>query len=183
MLEVRCEQARESFGRQVDLLEQERLAAGEAEPLEVERRRAELELERVRRPPRRPIPAEPRSSRVVGSRPRVCISSVKLRLPPKFELEAGMEDERAAAAGPLDALLAGELRERPPDGDQAAAVALGELALGRQPVARLPLARVERGHQVEIDLVVQRDGTELEPETGHRRAWILLRAARMVITL
>jgi hypothetical protein len=31
--------------------------------------------------------------------------------------------------------------------------------------------------------VVQRDGTELEPEAGHRRAWILLRAARMVITL
>ena len=35
--------------------------------------------------------------------------------------------------------------EGAPDGDQAAAVARGELALGRQPVAGAPLAGVERG--------------------------------------
>ena len=70
-----------------------------------------------------------------------------------------MEDERPAAAGPLDALLAGKLHECPANGDQAAAVALRQLALSRQPVAWPPLVRVEGRHQVEIDLVVQRNGT------------------------
>ena len=50
VLEIAGEQAREPLGRQVDLLEQVRLAAGEAEPLEVERRRAGLQVERRRRP-------------------------------------------------------------------------------------------------------------------------------------
>ena len=105
----------------------------------------------------------------------------------------GWSDERAAAAGPLEALLAGQLAQRAPDGDQAAAVALRELALGRQPVAGAPFARVEGGAQVEIDLVVQRDGSELEPEACHavasgppcdrRRGSGLARLAILLITL
>ena len=47
VLEVRRQQPREPLGGQVDLLEQQRLAVGEAQPLEVERRRAELEPEGV----------------------------------------------------------------------------------------------------------------------------------------
>ena len=52
------------------------------------------------------------------------------------------------------------------DGDQAAAVAARELALGGQAVARRPLARIEGGPQVKIDLVVQRDG----PSSSRKRA-------------
>ena len=60
VLEVRGEQAREPLGRQVDLLEEQRLAAGEPEPLDVQRRRAGLEVRaRSRRPRRRP-PGAPR---------------------------------------------------------------------------------------------------------------------------
>src|SRR5437667_66919 len=90
---------------------------------------------------------------------------------------------RRRPARPLDPLFASQLGERPSDRDEAAPVALGQLALGRQPVAGPPLVGIERGDQVDVDLVMERDGTELEPEAGHRRAWILLRAARMVITL
>ena len=79
-----------------------------------------------------------------------------------------MQDERAAAARPLESLLADQLAERPPDGDQAAAVALRQVALGGQPVARAPLALVEGGLQVQVDLVVERDRAELESVTCHR---------------
>jgi hypothetical protein len=166
----------------VDLLEEERLAASEPEPLDVQRRRAELELEaRGDRlasglGPRRDQPGgrvEAAGMHLVGEAP----------VATEVQVETAMEDERSAAARSLDALLAGELGQCAPDGDQAAAVLRRELALRRQPVARFPLVGIQSGHKVEIDLVVQRDGTELEPETGHRRAWILLRAARMVITL
>ena len=58
--------------------------------------------------------------------------------------------------------------ERAPDGDEAAAVALRQVALRGQPVARAPLTLVEGGLQVQVDLVVQRDRAELESETCHR---------------
>jgi hypothetical protein len=80
-----------------------------------------------------------------------------------------MEDERAPPPRSLQTLLANELRERTPDRDQAAAVAGGKVAFGWEAIARLPLPAVECGAQVEIDLVVQRDGTELEAEAGHLR--------------
>ena len=82
-------------------------------------------------------------------------------------LDAGRQDEGAAPAGPFEATLAGELVERAPDGDQAAAVATGQLAFGWESVARLPLAGVDGGLQVQVDLVVQRDGTELQSVARH----------------
>ena len=84
-----------------------------------------------------------------------------------------MEDERAAASSPLQALFTDELAEGTSDGDQAAAVALGEIPFRRQLVARLPFARVQGGLQVQVDLVVQRDGAEFEPEASHRCGRVL----------
>src|SRR4029453_2147775 len=57
--------------------------------------------------------------------------------------------------------------ERPPDRDHRAAVASGQLTLGGQAIAVLQVTGVERGLQVQVDLVVQRHGTELEPVLGH----------------
>src|SRR5512147_234884 len=189
-LEIRSEQARKPFRRQGDLLEQERLAIGQAEPLEVERRRPELDVER-------------RGDRLAGrlgsgrheARLRIQAASLHLlgerQVPGEVPVDPGMEDERAATAGPLQASLADELAERPPDGDEAAAVADRQVALGREPVAGLPLARVEGGLEVQVDLVVERDRAELESETGHRRAGTSaegrrlrgLRERRLLITL
>ena len=45
VLEVAGQQAREPLGRQVDLLEQVGLAAGQAQPFEIQGRRAGLQLE------------------------------------------------------------------------------------------------------------------------------------------
>jgi hypothetical protein len=64
--------------------------------------------------------------------------------------------------------LAGQLGEGAANGDQAAAVPLRELALRREEIAGTPFARVERRTKVQVDLVVKRDGTELESEAGHR---------------
>ena len=73
-----------------------------------------------------------------------------------------------ATARALEPPLAGELAQRAPDGDQAAAVArASSRSVGRRSPGA-PLAGVERRAQVEVDLVVQRDGTELESEAGHR---------------
>ena len=83
-------------------------------------------------------------------------------------VDARMEDERAAASSPLQALFTDQLAEGPSDGDQAAAVALGEVPFRRQLVARDPLAGVKGGLQVQVDLVVQRDGAVSELESRHR---------------
>jgi hypothetical protein len=72
------------------------------------------------------------------------------------------------AAAALHAPLAGELRQGPPDRDEAAAVAGGELAFRREEVAGTPFACIERRAEVEVDLMMKRDGTELESEAGHR---------------
>ena len=79
-----------------------------------------------------------------------------------------MEHERAAAARPFEPLLAGQLAQGAPHGDQAAAVARRQVAFRRQAIAGLPLARIQRREQVQIDLVMQRDRAELESEAGHR---------------
>ncbi len=102
-----------------------------------------------------------------------------------------MEHERAPTTRPLHPALANQLAERPPDGDQAAPVARRQVALGRKTIAGAPLGVVEGGLQVQVDLVAQRDGAELESETGHRRAGDLgrgsmipgLRGRRLLITL
>jgi hypothetical protein len=182
VLEIRSEQTREPLGRQVDLLEEERLSAGQPETLEIEGRRAELEIEgrgdsltcRLR-------PSGDQARRRIESAGQHLIGEAAIAT--EVQVEARMENERSAPSRPLDPLLASQLRERAPDGDQAAAISLSQFAFGREPVARPPLIGIESGDQVEVDLVVERDGTELEPEAGHRRAWDLLRAARMVITL
>ena len=59
------------------------------------------------------------------------------------------EDECAAPAGAFESQFANELAQRAPDGDQAAAIAEGEVALGRQAIAGSPFARVEGRLQVE----------------------------------
>ena len=81
------------------------------------------------------------SSSVRGCRPRSSISSAKLNVEVRSRTIRGRRHERAPAAGPLQALLAGEVGQGPADRDQAAAVALGELALRRQAVARPPSRR------------------------------------------
>ena len=48
VLQVGCQQTREPLGRQVDLLEEDRLAAREPQALEVQRRRTRLQAERLR---------------------------------------------------------------------------------------------------------------------------------------
>ena len=52
---------------------------------------------------------------------------------------------------------AGELLERPPDGEPVDAVALGEPRLGLQPLARRQLRPVDAGDEVLRDLPVERD--------------------------
>ena len=73
-----------------------------------------------------------------------------------------------AAAGPFDPSLAYQLTQRVADGDQAAAISCSQLALGGQTASRPELARFERSLKVEIHLVVQRDGPNLELEPCHR---------------
>jgi hypothetical protein len=99
----------------------------------------------------------------------------------EVQLDARTEHERATAASPLDPPLPSELRQRPPHRDEAAAVATGQLPLGRQAVARPPLAVVQGAEQVEVDLVMEGNGTELETVASQRS--VLLRALRLMITL
>ena len=58
-------------------------------------------------PPRRPAPSRAATTRVSGSRPRLCISLGERLAAAEVELEAGVEDERAPAARPLDAASRG----------------------------------------------------------------------------
>jgi len=44
--------------------------------------------------------------------------------------------------------------------------AIVELPLGRNPIARLQLTAIQRSLQVQVNLVVQRDGTKLQPVVG-----------------
>ena len=92
----------------MDLLEQQRLAVGQAQPLEVERRRAGLEPERGR----------DGLTRGLGpgrDQPRRRVEAARLHLLGERELagevavDPRMEDERAAAARPLEPLLADQL--------------------------------------------------------------------------
>ena len=152
------------------LLEQQRLAVGQPEALEVERRRPELETKARRdRFAGRLRPG--------GDHPGLRIEAAGLHLLGEREvagevpIDPGVEDERSAPAGTFHPPLAHELSECPPDRDEAAAIAGGQVALGRQAIPRPPLAGVQGALQVEVDLMVQRDRAELESETGHRRVW------------
>ena len=174
MFEVARQQAREALGRQMDLLEQERLAAGQAQALEIDDRLTRLERQGAGDRHRRRL----RSGR---DQPGL---GVETALPHLFgearprgdvAIEARMEDERAAPARPFDPALTHQLVERATDGDQTAAVMGRELALRRQLPAGWPPTGLEGGEQVEIHLMVQRDGAELESEPsqpGRSSSWI-----------
>jgi hypothetical protein len=165
VLEVAGEQSREPLGRQVDLLEQVWLTAGEAEALEIQRGRAGLEAQGRRDTHRRRLGAG-------GDQARLRIEATLLHLVGEagtardVALQARSKDVRAASAGALDAALLGELAQGAADGDQADAVLPSQLALRGQAIARLPRAIVQRSAQVEVDLVVHGDRTERNAETG-----------------
>ena len=151
----------------MDLLEQERLAVGGPQPLDVEGRRAG-------RDPEGTGDALARRFRAGCHEACLRVQAAILHLlgeahrAGKVALDPRPEDGRATAARPLQACLARQLRQGASDGDQAAAVARGELALRREEVAGSPLACVERRAEVQVDLVMKRDGTELESEVCHR---------------
>ena len=85
--------------------------------------------------------------------------------------------------------LAGQFVEGATDGDEAAAIEVGQVPFGRDAVTRLPATGVQRAAQVEIDLVVERHRTELETDAGQRdgpppgRVGKGLRGRRLLITL
>ena len=83
------------------------------------------------------------------------------------ELDGRTRHERATTTGPLQASLPDEVGERSPDGDEAAAVLVGEAPLGGQPVAGLPLPIIEGTTEVQVHLVVQRHRAGLQATTRH----------------
>src|SRR4051812_32878415 len=104
------------------LLEEVRLAIGHPEAFPVERRRVGLEAEGL---------GDVRCRRLRSRRhePGRWVEAAALHLlgeghlPGEVEVDAWRQHERALAARPLDPLLADELVERTPHGDQAAAIA------------------------------------------------------------
>jgi hypothetical protein len=168
VLEVARKEAREARLGQEHLLQEERLAVGHPEALEVDHGGSDRDVERLG------------DGGVGGDGPgghdaRGGVVAELLHLfgerhgAVEVEVDRRTGDERAASAGALEAPLAGQVAQRPAHGDQAAAVSLRQLALRRQPVARAPLAGVDRGAQVKIDLVVERDRSRQEPEACHAR--------------
>ena len=105
--------------------------------------------------------------RVDGSWPRCWISSVNESVPSRSRSIGGRETNVPRPRVRSRRCSRARSLEGAADGDQAAAVAIGELALRGELVARPPLAGVERGAQVEIDLVVERDRAREEPEACH----------------
>ena len=151
----------------MDELEEKRGLGGKPQALQVERRGPDWNRERVG-------DRLARWLRARGKHPCLRIESPILHLlgeahgAREVAFDAREEDERATAPRALDALLADQLAQRAPDGDQTAAVTLGEFALGGKPVASLPFTlAVERCAEVEIDLVVQGDRTLLELVARH----------------
>ena len=146
VLEVLGQQPREAVGREVDLLEQERLARGDAQPLDVQGRLTHGHLEALRRPARRRPRDAPRPPGSLDSRPRRCISSVKLRALLRSTSTGGWTTKvprprvRSSRRSRVSSVI------RSANGDQAAPVAAGELALGRQAIARPPLASDRARH-------------------------------------
>jgi hypothetical protein len=144
----------------MDPLEEEWLATGDPQPFEVERRRARLDRERR---------GHDLPGRLGPGRhdPRLRVEAAVLHLlgerqgAPEVALDPRREDRRPAPARPLDAVLVGQLAQGSSDGDQGAAVPFGELALRREEIAGAPLAVVERRAQVQVDLMMKRNGTEL----------------------
>jgi hypothetical protein len=165
-LEIDVEQSGKTLCRQPDKLQQEWLVVGKPQALEEDERRSDPHAERRGGGlTRRLLPG--------GDQARCGLHTAALHLLREAEatgevaIHAGCEDGGPAPAGALDAALARQFGERVPDRDQAAAVALGEFPLRRETVAGAPLAAVERGGQVEIDLVMQRNRSGLEPEPRH----------------
>ena len=162
-LQVGLQQVGELGCREADLLEEERRIAGAPKSLEEDDRGPGLDAEGGRVGLRRWL--DPRGQQ---ARPR--LEAAQLHLLREADRRGQLADdtwrldERAPAAGPLEAILAGEVGQRTPHGDEAAAVLLGELTLRRKPIPDRPLALVDSGSQVEIDLMVERyrAGSQLE---------------------
>ena len=183
MLEVAREEPGEAGLRQEHLLEQQRLAIGHAETLEVDHGGADRDPQGLRdgtAPPARVRAVDDPGGRVVA---RCWSSSVNESVPSRSSVDRRARDERSASPRPLQPTLAGEIAQRAADGDEAAPVAGGELALRRQPVPGPPLAGVERRTQVEVDLVVERDRARQEPEACHAVADALLRRRDLLLRL
>src|SRR5437016_1726119 len=114
----------------MDLLEDERLVIGHSQPLEVDGRSENIELQSLGHCLACRLDTRGHDS---GAR----VEAVALHLLGKAERPGEVmvdplpEHVRAATTGPLDASLAGELAEGVPNGDQAAAVAAGQLPLRR----------------------------------------------------
>ena len=140
VLEVGVQELREPRLWQADLLEQERHLRGAPATLQEDHGRAGRQAERLGDGLARGFA---RAREQLGPR----VEAAQLHLLGEAERRCQVahdprgRHERAPAAGPLEALLASEIGERTADGDEAAAVALGELALRRQPVARPPTRR------------------------------------------
>jgi hypothetical protein len=102
-----------------------------------------------------------------------------------------MGDERPTTASPFDATLAHQFVECAADRDQAAAIMSSQLTFGRELLTGVPPPDTERFEQVEIHLVMQRDGAELETKAGQPKRssvvrWPGLRVLReggLLITL
>jgi hypothetical protein len=121
----------------VDLLEEQGLATGQPQPLDVDARRPRFEPERGGHGLAGGLRARLDQARLGVQPTPLHLRAERHRLG-EVTLDARVEDGGAASAGPLDPPFAGELGQGAPDGDQAAAVVLRQLAFGRQPLARTP---------------------------------------------
>ena len=139
MLEVEGEKAGKAFGRQARLLEDHRLTAAEADAFEVRHRRVLCNPQQRSDGLARGLDpggddpggrVEPTSSHLLGEAHRAG----------DVPVDAGLEDVGPAPTNAFDPALADELAKGVAHGDEAAAVALGQLALRRHSVAGSPLA-------------------------------------------
>ncbi len=112
MLEVLGQQPGEAVGREVDLLEQERLARGDAQPLEVQDRRTDGHLEGF---------GDPLAGGLVTALDDLglWVEAVSLHLlgeaqsAAEVDLDRRLDDERATATGALEPPFSRQLGESP----------------------------------------------------------------------
>ena len=131
-----------ALGWQIDLLQQQRLSVGEAEPFEVQGRRGHHELERFGH-------LLACSLGPGGDHPGLRVQAAGLHLvgeahrSGEVTLYRGPEDGGAPVLASAADVARGQLGQGSSDGDQAAAVAVGQLALGRKTVTGRPFPGLE----------------------------------------
>ena len=163
VLEVRGQQSGKAIRGQMDLLQEQWLTVRHPDPLEVERRRTQVQLQslgdalagrlgtRLDDPRRR---VEPAPLHLLGEAHRAT----------QVDFDGRPRGKRPAPPRALETMLARQLGQRSSDRDQAAAIADREIAFRRQPVTRSPLATIEGRTQIEVDLMVERDRAGLEEQ-------------------